>query len=520
MNVNWNDAQAYVAWLSSRAGHTYRLPSEAEREYVTRAGTTTPFWWGSTLTPDHANYSVSWPDQVSDKTLPVKSFLPNPWGLYQVHGNVWEWLEDCKYGYSEVPEEGTARIGTGGCDVRLIRGGAWITTSWALRSARRNAADPAERHHHIGFRVARTIFPEDYAQVPFSEAAQAWISVQNTESEGVLEEFLRQFSNGVYAGFAKARLEELRRQHITCDPGGWWWWPWGSPKCAKKVDAAPGGSTQVEPVCEDGALVSLAQSTTRLCVKPGSGQSFQDCPDCPEMVVVPAGSFNMGSPEWEPQRNATESPIHKVTFTEPFAVGRFSVTFAEWDACWADGGCGGYRPVTNWGRGDMPVVRVNFDDAKAYLQWVTQKTGKHYRLLSEAEREYVTRAGTETPFWWGTSITPNKQTITEAAALMRVEAAKARFETRLCLYNPSSQTLGGFIRFMATFRNGWRIALVLITLTRHSTAPRGKPGGGVTHVLSAGETTIPSRRIFGLLGALLPDESFVLLRSAFALPGI
>ena len=142
-------------------------------------------------------------------------------------------------------------------------------------------------------------------------------------------------------------------------------------------------------------------------VKPGSGESFRDCADCPEMVVAPAGSFDMGSPETEPDRMAQEGPPHPVSFAKPFAVGRFAVTFAEWDACAGDGGCGGYKPGDQgWGRGNRPVINVDWNDAKAYVQWLSKKTGKPYRLLSEAEREYVARAGTVTPFWWGSTITP------------------------------------------------------------------------------------------------------------------
>jgi formylglycine-generating enzyme required for sulfatase activity len=144
-------------------------------------------------------------------------------------------------------------------------------------------------------------------------------------------------------------------------------------------------------------------------VKPGSGESFKDCPDCPEMVIAPAGSFTMGSPDSEPERYSVEGPQHKVTISTPFAVGKFAVTFAEWDACVAAGGCGGYKPSdSGWGRGDRPVINVSWDDAKAYAGWLSTKTGKSYRLLSEAEREYVTRAGTATPFWWGSSITPDQ----------------------------------------------------------------------------------------------------------------
>jgi len=156
--------------------------------------------------------------------------------------------------------------------------------------------------------------------------------------------------------------------------------------------------------------------------------SFKECADCPEMVVVPAGTFMMGSPESEraPIQAAlvayaivpggstspplsTESPQHNVTVARPFAVGRFQVTFNEWDACVTDGGCNGYRPSDQgWGRNRRPVINVNWDDAKAYVAWLSHKTGKIYRLLSEAEWEYMARAGTTTPFWWGASFSTSQ----------------------------------------------------------------------------------------------------------------
>ena len=133
--------------------------------------------------------------------------------------------------------------------------------------------------------------------------------------------------------------------------------------------------------------------------------SFKECERCPEMVMVPAGSFNMSSPRSEPKREPFEGSQHRVTISFPFAVGRFAVTFDEWDACVADGGCNGYKPNDQgWGRGRLPVINVSWNDAKAYVAWLSRKTGKSYRLLSEAEREYITRAGTTTPFWLGSSI--------------------------------------------------------------------------------------------------------------------
>ncbi|MDP6816344.1 MAG: formylglycine-generating enzyme family protein [Alphaproteobacteria bacterium] len=125
---------------------------------------------------------------------------------------------------------------------------------------------------------------------------------------------------------------------------------------------------------------------------------FRDCDGCPEMVMVPAGSFQMGS-------NAgygEEQPVHRVTIPTSFAVGKYEVTFAQWDACAASGGCGGYRPDdAGWGRGDRPVINVNWDDAQAYVAWLSEKAGQTYRLLSGAEWEYMARAGTTTAYWWG-----------------------------------------------------------------------------------------------------------------------
>jgi formylglycine-generating enzyme required for sulfatase activity len=124
------------------------------------------------------------------------------------------------------------------------------------------------------------------------------------------------------------------------------------------------------------------------------------------MMVVPAGRFMMGSPMDEVDRRADEGPQRWVTILRPFAVGKFEVTFAEWDACLAAGGCRHIPGDNGWGRGKRPVVNVSWDDiTQEYLPWVSRKTGKAYRLLSEAEWEYAARAGTTTPYSTGLTIT-------------------------------------------------------------------------------------------------------------------
>jgi formylglycine-generating enzyme required for sulfatase activity len=129
---------------------------------------------------------------------------------------------------------------------------------------------------------------------------------------------------------------------------------------------------------------------------PVPGETFRDCAECPEMVVVPSGQFEMGSND-----SALEKPPHRVAIANPFAIGRREVTFDEWERCVTENACR-YRPDDHgWGRGDRPVIDVSWDDAKVFLTWLSQKTGKRYRLPSEAEWEYAARAGTTAPWWWG-----------------------------------------------------------------------------------------------------------------------
>jgi formylglycine-generating enzyme required for sulfatase activity len=137
------------------------------------------------------------------------------------------------------------------------------------------------------------------------------------------------------------------------------------------------------------------------------GEVFRDCDVCPEMVVIPAGSFTMGSPQNEEGRRDNEGPQRRVTITEQFAIGKYEVTFDEWDACYAGGGCNGYRPQVYWlVRGRLPVVNVSWNDAQAYVSWLKEKTGEAYRLPSEAEWDYAARAGTTTRYSWGNDIRP------------------------------------------------------------------------------------------------------------------
>ncbi len=133
-----------------------------------------------------------------------------------------------------------------------------------------------------------------------------------------------------------------------------------------------------------------------------TGRVFRDCATCPEMVVVPAGSFVMGSSAMEEGRDDDEGPLRRVTIGVPFAVGVHEVTFAQWEACVRAGGCEDTEvDDEGWGRGRRPVINVDWWDAMAYVWWLSEETEERYRLLSEAEWEYVARAGTTTARYWG-----------------------------------------------------------------------------------------------------------------------
>jgi formylglycine-generating enzyme required for sulfatase activity len=163
--VSFGDATKYAEWLSSRTGRHYRLLSDAEHEYATRAGTTTAFWWGPKIVPDQANYwsETSYMGSPTAATrwttVPVKSFNPNPWGLYQVHGNVAEWVADCWHAdYAGAPTDGSVwKVPPGAdCDKRTLRGGGFGNGPDLVRSAhRRDSADI--REIMFGFRVAETV---------------------------------------------------------------------------------------------------------------------------------------------------------------------------------------------------------------------------------------------------------------------------------------------------------------------------------------------------------------------------
>ena len=163
INVSWDDVQDYVTWLSSQTGHSYRLLSEAEWEYVARAGSSTAYSWGNEIGADLANCADLQEKNLGtcgdhwEKTAPVGSFEANAFGVHDMHGNVWEWVEDCwNSRYWGAPSDGSAWL-SGDCDRRVLCGGSWYGAPGNLNVALRIPKSSTQGNDNIGFRVARTL---------------------------------------------------------------------------------------------------------------------------------------------------------------------------------------------------------------------------------------------------------------------------------------------------------------------------------------------------------------------------
>jgi formylglycine-generating enzyme required for sulfatase activity len=369
-NISWYDAMEFCARLSAHTDQEYTLPSEAQWEYACRAGTITPFHFGETITTDLANYAGTEHQSKQgrsssgfygsgpkgtyrQKTTDIGSFPPNAFGLYDMHGNVWEWcLDHWHDNYRNAPGDGTAWISSDLSADRVLRGGSWVDGPAYCRAAFRFHHQPDYRLGLNGFRVVR-LPPK-----PIVHADMVRL-IKNHESSDKKE--------------AEQKVWVPPQSLVNAEP------------------TYPHFSFEVVTVNHRGQIVDRQQSSAPYqTLDLGQGVTL-------DMVLIPGGSFLMGSPNSEPDRDRREGPQHQVTLAG-FWMGKYPVTQAQYQAIM------GNNPAKFKGD-NRPVEQVSWNDAIEFCDRLSQKLGQPYNLPSEAQWEYACRAGTTTPFHFGETLT-------------------------------------------------------------------------------------------------------------------
>ena len=332
-DVSWEDCQDFIKKLNAKTSGGFRLPTEAEWEYACRAGTTTEYSYGNNLTKSDANID-------GDSIKEVGSYKPNAFGLYDMHGNVWEWCEDW-YGAlqdGELTDPKGPKTGTH----RVFRGGSFYDKDWGAISSDRNGFIPSIPNHYSGFRLARIA----------DLKAEATISVVPT------------------------------------------------PKPAEENSAT--GNLLVSPFNE-----AKAKEVQKAVAK-SLGKEFEEKEDLGQgikldLVLIPAGKFIMGSPANEKGRSTNEKQ-HEVTITKPYFMGKYEVTQDQWEAVMGD------NPSKIKGK-KLPVTNASWNDCQEFIRKLNAKAKGGYRLPTESEWEYSCRAGTNTVYSYGDSLTKSDANI-------------------------------------------------------------------------------------------------------------
>ncbi|MEN8178537.1 MAG: formylglycine-generating enzyme family protein [Pseudomonadota bacterium] len=368
--VSWKEIVAFIEKLNIQvAGLGLRLPSEAEWEYACRAGTQTPFWFGENITPEQVNYDGNYPyagrnkGQYRKETMEVKALPCNGWGLYQMHGNVWEWCNDRYGAYPEGtvkdpmgPEEGEGRV---------LRGGGWGDSGWFARSAQRNSFTPDNRNHNIGFRLARG----------------------QSGAEPAGPRSARQAERRADAGRPKvAPVPQLA--YGVAEP------PLALPQ-QRLIVASDREELTLEALTQPDWAETIGRDRYGLFV------DFSVQGVSQRLRWINPGRFFMGSPDAEAERLDDETR-HEVILSQGFWLADTACTQALWE------GVMGKNP-SDFKGAERPVERVSWKDTMTFLDRLNEKvTGLDLRLPTEAEREYACRAGTQTPFWFGENITTDQ----------------------------------------------------------------------------------------------------------------
>ncbi len=453
INVTWKDAAAYADWLAQQTGEAYRLPTETEWEYAARAGTNHAWPWGDDLGTNQAVCRRCGSEWDFRSTAPVGSFPPNPWGLHDLAGNVWEWtcspfvarllFWGLAHDAARPHDEGGKCAAPEASEAWVMRGGSWFTLPAQLRTTYRTGQSADYQYKTLGFRIAWSdpkvrltrltlkITPTD-AQTVLLNPERAGNTIMDLpmgryhlriEKQGFvsLDQWASLTQPEQELRIVLKSLAELNAQsfdvHESDKPAP----DWGQ-KAHLTVQTEPTNATVtlLDPERPYTPGMEVPAGHYHLLIQAHGYESVEKFVEHKPMgtnvlvslpwiepttnmvlLKVPGGTFQMGSPPNEPYRNTDESPTHTVSVA-PFLLGKYNVTFDQWQVCVADRGCGAYQPSEEgWGRGNRPVINVSWFDANAFAEWLSNKTGRKYRLPTEAEWEYATRAGTTSPYWWG-----------------------------------------------------------------------------------------------------------------------
>ena len=362
--VSWNDVQVFLQTLNAlKPGLDLSLPSEAQWEFACRAGTETPYSFGRTISRDQVCYE-------SDAPVEVGSLPPNGWGLFEMHGNIYEWCADSWHGtYEGAPTDGSVWSASAkGAAGRVVRGGSWFGLARDVRAAYRDPGAPAYRFDDVGFRCARVQSDSEtggaeHAAAPADPASRA--GAERARPQGPAgDAALLRVGVPQPARLPKTSLiiirsdrEELHLRRLT------------------KPDWASGMGRD-----NYGLFTEITIPDTEITQR---------------MRWIPPGRFIMGSPDDEPDRFGSEGPRHEVTLEEGFWLFDTPCTQGLWH------GVTGKNP-SRFQTPDRPVETVSFDDVQTFLSKLNERApGLNLGLPSEAQWEYACRAGTDTATYAG-----------------------------------------------------------------------------------------------------------------------
>ncbi len=374
--VTWEQCQVFLTKLNqitSGQGGRSVLPSEAQWEYACRAGSTTKFCFGDDETQlgDYAWYKTN----SADKTHQVGLKQPNAWGLFDVHGNVWEW---CRDWYDEgyyVISSSDDPLGLRSGTLRVVRGGGWINPGAVCRSADRNSVAVGLRGDGVGFRVALLLSAGTSGRTKSSSAGSNTGSGQQDST--VATAVKTSPAVAIPATQSPARLPAAGS---FVGPDGNWKIPAGGPSPAVAPFDAATAKAHQEAWAKQ--LAMPVEITNAVGMK---------------LLLIPPGEFQMGSPDADKDARNDEKPQHRVRISKPFYLGKYAVTQQQWEAVM------GSNPSQTKGLTN-PVNMVNWDHCQVFLKKlnaVTAGQGGKFALPTSAQWEYACRAGSTTKYSFG-----------------------------------------------------------------------------------------------------------------------